>query len=126
MIKYPGPQNSADNHKLLFCSDGVPIKIKDSMDALPDWPQPAGIFKDGRYFNPLTFLQTMHDIYDTVTIGGCGSDESKAMEQVSFTRMLEEHLIVIPNTVLFQLFPSLKNSPKVLPKFIETLNNGRD
>jgi len=99
--------------------------MKDNADSLPDWPQPTGIFKDGKYFNALVFLQTVHDIYDTVTLSGHGPDELRAMEQAAFARMLEERLVVIPNSVLFRLFSSLENSPKIPSEFIETLDDGK-
>jgi len=99
--------------------------MKGSADMLPDWPQPTGIFKDGKSFNALVFLQTVHDIYDTVTLGGPGPDESRAMEQAAFARMLEERLVVIPNGVLFRMFSSLENSPKIPSEFIETLDDGK-
>jgi len=73
--------------------------MKDGADRLPDWLQPTGIFKDGKSFNALIFLQTVHDIYDTVTLSGRGPDESRAMEQAVFARMLEERLVIIPNGV---------------------------
>ena len=99
--------------------------MKGSVDMLPDWPQPTGIFKDGKSFNTLVFLQTVHDIYNTVTLGGPGPNESRAMEQAAFARMLEERLVVIPNGVLFHMFSSLENSPKIPLEFIETLDNGK-
>jgi hypothetical protein len=47
------------------------IKMKEgteNTDKLPDWPQPAGIFKNGKFLNPLAFLQTVQDLYGVVTI----------------------------------------------------------
>ena len=47
VIMYPGKTNSPENHKRGYCSDGVQQKEK-SGDFLPRWPQPPGIFTNGR------------------------------------------------------------------------------
>jgi len=95
--------------------------MKDGADRLPDWLQPTGIFKDGKSFNALIFLQTVHDIYDTVTLSGRGPDESRAMEQAVFARMLEERLVIIPNGVLFRLFSEAQPTPTYLIRKVVTL-----
>ena len=54
----------------------------ENTDKLPDWPQPAGIFKNGKFFNPLAFLQTVQDLYGVVTMSGPGPNEPKVIRGI--------------------------------------------
>lgn len=69
---YPGAGTDKSlNHRKGFCSDGI-AQIPESEsaeDALPDWPQPQGIFSVGKHFNPERFLITVWDLYKRVVDG---------------------------------------------------------
>ncbi|KAG1747820.1 uncharacterized protein EDB91DRAFT_1262895 [Suillus paluster] len=39
-IMYPGPENSALNHKKGYCADSVKQVLKNGGEDLPPWPQP--------------------------------------------------------------------------------------
>ncbi|KAE9405193.1 hypothetical protein BT96DRAFT_1015845 [Gymnopus androsaceus JB14] len=62
-IMYPCSQNSPENHKKGFCSDGVSQSSKNIA-----WPQPPGIFAKGKQFDPLSFLRKMREVYEELII----------------------------------------------------------
>ncbi|KAG1814114.1 hypothetical protein EV424DRAFT_1326182 [Suillus variegatus] len=56
-IMYPGPENSGYNHRHGFCADGAK-KVSKNEPPSP-WPQPPGIFSEGKRFHPCAFLETI-------------------------------------------------------------------
>ncbi|KAF8186240.1 hypothetical protein BJ912DRAFT_927161 [Pholiota molesta] len=113
-VMYPGSRTLTHlNHKKGVCSDGVASKLKPgSSDPLPDWPQPEGIFTEGQYFNPSTFLFTVRNLYERVverTVHGTIPDAvDYSLEDEAFSRMLESRTKVIDDHSFFLLFANLK------------------
>jgi len=102
---YPGVPGSAINHKKSYCADGV--KQKCAKEAPPEWPQPLGIFTKGTQFNPIEFLKTLRNVYESVVNEG-GGDAQLSLEHCAFARMTIERTVVCPDgTVLFRLFADL-------------------
>lgn len=63
-----------ENHKPGYCADGAPrrpilnpVNNIETPDRSPikeiPWPQPQGIFTNGKCFHPLAFLQTIRTLY---------------------------------------------------------------
>ena len=102
---YPGRGGAPENHKKGYCADGVRQKPKaGSTDpALPEWPQPHGIFTNGSHFHPLIFLATVRELYDKV-IDRAISDQDYSMEDEAFSRMLSSRVRIENGQALFLLF----------------------
>jgi hypothetical protein len=101
MLMYPGIPGSPDNHKKGYCADGVKQNSKTQPPA--PWPQPQGIFTKGSYFNPIEFLNTLREVYESVVNGGENVDLS--LEHEAFAKMVMARNTVLQNgTVLFKLF----------------------
>ncbi|KAG2349498.1 hypothetical protein BDR05DRAFT_835460, partial [Suillus weaverae] len=83
-IMYPGPENSGYNHRWGFCADSA--KQVSKTEPPPPWPQPPGIFSEGKHFHPRAFLETVKQIYEQVFLRPSG--ESPALEQEAFAMML--------------------------------------
>ncbi|KAG0700040.1 hypothetical protein DFH29DRAFT_876907 [Suillus ampliporus] len=70
-IMYPTPENSEENHRRGFCTDGA--KQVSKHKAPPPWPQPPGIFSEGKHFHPRAFLETgIKQIYEQVFLRPSG------------------------------------------------------
>ncbi|GBE80636.1 hypothetical protein SCP_0303530 [Sparassis crispa] len=137
VIMYPGPEGSDINHKRSFCSDGVRQKPKKlemlvdgkivkSVEDVPAWPQPSGIFSTGTHFNPHVFLATIRTMYeDLVVKRSTGGEHS--MEYVAFAALLEKRTVVDVDPesepggrmVLFELFKSLVVAPSSADLIVE-------
>ncbi|KAG1785108.1 uncharacterized protein HD556DRAFT_1435280 [Suillus plorans] len=90
-IMYPGPENSGYNHRRGFCADGA--KQVSKIELPPPWPQPPGIFSEGKHFHPRAFLETVKQIY----------------EQEAFATMLLDWSMTLESgTVLFKLYEELE------------------
>ncbi|KAG1719705.1 uncharacterized protein EDB91DRAFT_1065370, partial [Suillus paluster] len=83
-VMYPGPENSGYNHRRGFCAEGA--KQVSQNEPPPPWPQPPGIFSDGKRFHPSTFLETVKQIYEQVFLRPSG--KSPALQQEAFATML--------------------------------------
>ncbi|KAG2122193.1 hypothetical protein BD769DRAFT_1360719, partial [Suillus cothurnatus] len=59
-----GPENSGYNHQWGFCADGT--KQVSQNELPPPWPQPPGIFSDGKHFHPHAFLEMVKQMYEQV------------------------------------------------------------
>lgn len=113
-IMYTG--NKDLNHRKGVCADGVAQKLKSgSADiALPDWPQPQGIFSIGRLFNPSMFLFTIRNLYEKVmerTIQSPGDSDAAVdytLEDEAFSRMLASRTKLINNHTFFLLYADLE------------------
>lgn len=102
---YPAPENSEENHRRGFCADGT--KQVSKCEAPPPWPQPPGIFSEGKHFHPRAFLETVKQIYEQVFLRPSG--ESPALEQESFARMLLDQSTTLESgTILFKLYEELE------------------
>ncbi|KAF8191327.1 hypothetical protein BJ912DRAFT_849553, partial [Pholiota molesta] len=92
IIKYTGDRSL--NHRRDFCADGVASKPKPGLDSLPEWPQPSGIFKAGKSFDPTAFLITVRNLYEkTVDHHKSAQNPNAAaiehtLEDEAFSRML--------------------------------------
>ncbi|KAF8173269.1 hypothetical protein BJ912DRAFT_1065323 [Pholiota molesta] len=112
-VMYPGNRTQTHlNHKKGVCADGVASKLKPgSSDPLPDWPQPEGIFIEGRYFSPSTFLFTVRNLYERVierTLHGNPDAIDYTLEDVAFSRMLESRTKLVDNHSFFLLYANLE------------------
>lgn len=105
-IMYSGPENSGYNHRQGFCADGT--KQVSKTKPPPPWPQPPGIFSEGKRFHPRAFLETVKQIYEQVFL--CPSGESPALKQEAFATMLLDQLMTLEEsgTVLFRLYEELE------------------
>ncbi|KAG2738529.1 hypothetical protein P692DRAFT_20758853, partial [Suillus brevipes Sb2] len=110
-IMYPGPENSPLNHKKGYCADGVKQSSKAAGEELPPWPQPRGIFSEGRTFHPHAFLLTVQRVYEHVFMQGPG--ETDLLETEAFSKLLISRTKVheSDNTVLFRLFKDFVTDP---------------
>ncbi|KAG2115631.1 hypothetical protein DEU56DRAFT_748514, partial [Suillus clintonianus] len=104
-IMYPGPKNSGYNHRWGFCADGAKQVSKN--EPPPPWPQPPGIFSEGKRFHPRAFLEIVKQIYEQVFLRPSG--ESPALEQEAFAMMLlDQSMTLESGTVLFKLYEELE------------------
>ncbi|KAG1887911.1 uncharacterized protein F5891DRAFT_966573, partial [Suillus fuscotomentosus] len=110
-IMYPGPENSPLNHKKGYCADGVKQSSKAAGEELPPWPQPRGIFSEGRTFHPHVFLSTVQRVYEHVFMQGPG--ETDLLETEAFSKLLISRTEVheSDNMVLFRLFKGFVTDP---------------
>jgi hypothetical protein len=99
---YPG---GTDNHKRGYCADGVrQILKKGDNDALPDWPQPQGIFEKGTHFYPIEFLKTLREVYEKLVVNRA-SGVDVLIEYEAFMKTLGKRTTIEQDgTVLFRLF----------------------
>lgn len=109
-IMYPGPENSPLNHKRGYCADGVKQVSKNSGEELPPWPQPQGVFSEGRTFHPHTFLLAVQRVYEYVFLQGPG--EIDLLETEAFAKLLVSRTEVHDDgAVLFRLFTDFVVDP---------------
>lgn len=108
---YPGPEKSDTNHKRGICADGVKSKPTPESPELPQWPQPQGVFSAGSTFHAQAFLQSVQDIYHTIT----SRDEPRMLlvEAQAFVLMLAARTVVLSDAdgstvALFKLYPGFK------------------
>ncbi|KAG1769928.1 hypothetical protein EV702DRAFT_1049495 [Suillus placidus] len=120
-IMYPGPENSGYNHRWGFCADGA--KQVSKTEPPPPWPQPPGIFSEGKHFHPRAFLETVKQIYEQVFLWPSG--ESPALEQEAFATMLLDRSTTLEEsgTVLFKLYEELEIDSST-PYALLTVHNG--
>jgi hypothetical protein len=99
---HPGGRCAKGNHRRDFCSDGVKVLMPG--DSVPDWPQPAGIFEDGKLFHPISLLLTLREVYEVVVVQHNNGGDL-AMEYQTFLKMVQACTKVASNSsVLFKLF----------------------
>ncbi|KAG2738561.1 hypothetical protein P692DRAFT_20758243, partial [Suillus brevipes Sb2] len=119
-IMYPGPENSGYNHRRGFCADGAKQVSKN--EPPPPWPQPPGIFSEGKRFHPRAFLETVKQIYEQVFLRPSG--ESPALKQEAFAMMLLDRSTTLEEgTVLFKLYEELEIDEST-PDALLTVHNG--
>lgn len=113
---YPGPVNSPENHNKGYCSDGAK-QLSAKFTDVPEYPQPEGIFSQGKQFDPIVFLKTIREFYEKVVVEKV-AQESLTVEDVAFGRMVNTRVIVCNDgAVLFKLYPYLTcppSTPKAL------------
>ncbi|KAJ6456223.1 hypothetical protein C8R47DRAFT_1203691 [Mycena vitilis] len=117
-VKYPGPKDSAENHKKVYCSDG--FKTKTVGDTAAPWPLPAGIFTKGAEFHPFAFLEQVREVYGRLVIDGVTLDDL-SLEHDALMKLLGARFVVDPSSraVMFKLFddftiPAADNVPDTL------------
>ncbi|KAJ8596095.1 hypothetical protein M405DRAFT_782130 [Rhizopogon salebrosus TDB-379] len=119
-IMYPAPENSGYNHRRGFCADGAKQVSKN--EPPPPWPQPPGVFSEGKHFHPRAFLETVKQIYEQVFLRPSG--ESPALEQEAFVRMLLDRSTTLESgTVLFKLYEELEIDSST-PDALLTIHGG--
>ncbi|KAG1766656.1 hypothetical protein EDD22DRAFT_773799, partial [Suillus occidentalis] len=119
-IMDPGPENSGYNHRHGFCTDGAKQVSKN--EPPPPWPQPPGIFSEGKHFHPHAFLETVKQIYKQVFLRPSG--ESPALKQKAFAMMLlDQSTTLKEGTVLFKLYEELEIDEST-PDALLTVHNG--
>jgi len=99
-IMYPGPEGSPLNHRRGYCADGV--KQTSKLEDLPPWPQPQGIFSDGRTFHPVAFLNTVKDLVERAVMHQPGN--LTIMEGEAFAALAQSHIFTADGRILFRLF----------------------
>ncbi|KAG2085011.1 uncharacterized protein F5147DRAFT_782255 [Suillus discolor] len=120
-IMYPGPENSPLNHKRGYCADGVKQVLKSGED-LPPWPQPQGLFSEGRTFHPHAFLLAVQRVYERVFMQGPG--EMDLLETEAFAKLLASRTEIREDgAVLFQLFTNFVVDPSTPRERIVTHND---
>ena len=103
-LQDPTPENSGYNHRRGFCTDGAKQVSKNEPPS--PWLQPPGIFSEGKYFHPRTFLETVKQIYRQAFLRPSG--ESPALEQEAFDRMLLDWSTTLESgAMLFKLYEEL-------------------
>ncbi|KAG1776098.1 hypothetical protein EV702DRAFT_1269133 [Suillus placidus] len=104
-IMYPGAENSPLNHKRGYCADGVK-QVSKSGEDLPPWPQPQGLFSEGRTFHPHAFLTAVQRVYERVFSQGPG--EMDILEMEAFAKLLASRTEIREDgAVLFCLFTDI-------------------
>ncbi|KAI0720548.1 hypothetical protein C8T65DRAFT_567509, partial [Cerioporus squamosus] len=123
-IMYPGGEGCPQNHKRGVCSDGARTTTQTINRTVngqsvqiheepPQWPQPAGIFKDGKKFNGRRFLAALEEMYERIVKKG-DVDSERTMEYLALTSLLQSRLECPPATethaakALFRLFDGLE------------------
>ncbi|KAF9239575.1 hypothetical protein BU15DRAFT_46587 [Melanogaster broomeanus] len=100
-IMYPGPEGSPLNHRRGYCADGV--KQTSKLEALPPWPQPQGIFSDGKTFHPIVLLDTIKCLVERASMNLPGS--LTVMEGEALSALIQAHIFhSADGHVLFRLF----------------------
>ncbi|EGN93401.1 hypothetical protein SERLA73DRAFT_156343 [Serpula lacrymans var. lacrymans S7.3] len=84
ITKYPGGTGSQDNHKKMFCSDGVMIK-------------PEGIFSNGLFFYPVAFLSALCNMYYATIIQGIDGSPGNQIEHHAFAMMFVKYIKAGPD-----------------------------
>ncbi|KAG1809006.1 hypothetical protein EV424DRAFT_1328566 [Suillus variegatus] len=107
----PGRKNSPLNHKKGYCADGVKQSSKAAGEELPPWPQPRGIFSEGRTFHPHMFLSTVQRVYEHVFMQGPGETDLLETEAFSKLLILRTEVHKSDNMVLFRLFKGFVTDP---------------
>ncbi|KAI0685312.1 hypothetical protein C8T65DRAFT_592488, partial [Cerioporus squamosus] len=80
-IMYPGGENCPQNHRCGICSDGARTTSQTIIRSIngqtvrtqeepPQWPQPIGIFTDGKKFNARRFVAALEEMYEHVVKNG--------------------------------------------------------
>ncbi|KAF9475045.1 hypothetical protein BDN70DRAFT_814702 [Pholiota conissans] len=141
-IKYT--TNKSTNHRKNCCADGVAVTLKPEPTpaddqtvvlphALPVWPQPQGIFSDGKYFNPEQFLLTVRDLYERVveqrtTSAATGSPSAVdfRLEDHAFSQMFTSRTRTVDGHTYFRLYHDLElNGTITSESLISTIEGHR-
>ncbi|KAH0834705.1 hypothetical protein J3R83DRAFT_10242, partial [Lanmaoa asiatica] len=92
---------SALNHRRGFCADG--IKQTSKVEELPPWPQPHGLFTEGRTFHPIALLDTLKRIVEHAVMDLPRA--LTAMEDKAFATLIKSRTFrTDDDQVLFHLF----------------------
>ncbi|KAG1724590.1 hypothetical protein EDD22DRAFT_961786 [Suillus occidentalis] len=79
----------------------------------PPWPQPPGIFSEGKHFHPRAFLETVKQIYEQVFLGHLTLEEGmvlfKLYEELEINESTPDALLTVHNGVK-HLAPSTSRS----------------
>jgi hypothetical protein len=98
---YPGPEGSSLNHRRGYCADGV--KQTSDLEDLPPWPQPQGIFSEGRTFHPVALLDTIKSLVERASMKLPGT--LTVMEGEAFSALVQAHILHTEDGhMLFRLF----------------------
>ena len=118
---YPGKEGSTLNHRKGYCSDGARQKSQQVekvmngqtikiVDHPPPYPQPSGIFTDGKNFFPMRLIHEVSSLYERVVV----RKETLGMQDLALASMLHQRTLMLPVSevnprplALFKLFPSL-------------------
>ncbi|TFY78545.1 hypothetical protein EWM64_g5465, partial [Hericium alpestre] len=66
ITKYGAGVGGVGNHRRSCCSDGAPSRMdRKILDKPPPWPQPEGIYVDGKKFHVMPFLDAIKAFYET-------------------------------------------------------------
>ncbi|KAG1720846.1 hypothetical protein EDB19DRAFT_1917696 [Suillus lakei] len=85
-----------------YCADGIK-QVSKSGEDLPPWPQPQGLFSEGRTFHPHAFLTAVQHVYERVFSQGPG--EMDMLETEAFVKLLASCTEIHEDgAVLFRLF----------------------
>ncbi|KAG2111136.1 uncharacterized protein F5147DRAFT_573872 [Suillus discolor] len=108
------------NYRRGFCADSAKQVSKN--EPPPPWPQPPGIFSEGKHFHSCAFLEMVKQIYEQVFLWPSG--ESPALEQEAFAMMLlDQSMTLESGTVLFKLYEKLEID-RTTPDALLTVHNG--
>ncbi|KAF7973294.1 hypothetical protein HWV62_15675 [Athelia sp. TMB] len=116
-LKYPGPTGAPENHKKAFCADGIAPKLSGSASQntdpvqqgrptlciSPEWPQPQGIFTEGKFFHPSEFLAKLREVYEQVVVDR--EQGSLELENTAFLSLLQRRTITIGgDSIMFKMY----------------------
>jgi hypothetical protein len=95
-------------------------------EALPEWPQPAGIFKKGEAFDTVQFFNVIHKILNNIAESGIGSNEEIVLEHAAFFKLLSDRIeICSDDSIVFKMFSMLRLDPPVPDDFFVEHNGHR-
>ncbi|KAI1782658.1 hypothetical protein LXA43DRAFT_1103634 [Ganoderma leucocontextum] len=125
-IMYPEPKKHADiNHPRNICRDGVRQSPQDVGDIVingqhrniteqpPPYPQPEGIFTEGKTFHVAPFMAAVQGLYDRIVVND-GTSGALAMYDFAFACLLKDRMIIVPgldgrpSKALFKLYHGLE------------------
>lgn len=134
---YPGGSGGEGNHRKGSCSDGamqLPKKNGQNEDppqddhpkshAPPAWPQPTGIFTNGRIFHPYVFLDKIKEMYEKIVVDH-DSEAEMVLEHVAFASLLTRRTVQdADGAVLFKLY-DITNEPPIPEALVVVKNNNQ-
>lgn len=93
--------------------------------APPAWPQPVGIFTNGRIFHPYVFLEKINEMYERIIVDRDSGAEI-VLEHVAFASLLTRRTVVEEEdgAVLFKLF-DIVNEPSIPEELVVVKNNNQ-
>ncbi|KAH0835795.1 hypothetical protein J3R83DRAFT_9647, partial [Lanmaoa asiatica] len=105
------------NHRHGFYADG--IKQTSKVEELPPWPQPYGLFTEGRTFHPIALLDILKRIIEHAIMDV--PHTLTTMEDEVFTTLIKSRIFCTEGgRILFHLFKEFTADPSTPNSYFHT------